>query len=270
VTTTRPRHRELVEQYATSPNDAAELLDMLGLSEASPQPVVEKPADTRPPKRCNQCQRLWPATEYYRDAGARDGLLSVCKRCNCRASKRARLKRAQTITVTEKWCSRCEQTLPADAFGQDKTRPSGLNHYCRQCLNEAQRARRTKPGPSHTGARAVGRPITHECGTRAAYDRHRSRGEEPCEACTAANTEDSSVRKAAYRALIAKHRDEFTRLVAEARAADPCEHAGGPARSQWRYRTRYLAMTRLREAHPEEYQHLLLGQAVKTNGREAA
>jgi hypothetical protein len=36
-------------------------------------------------------------------------------------------------TKTEKRCGRCEQTLPADAFGRDRSKRDGLQSYCSGC-----------------------------------------------------------------------------------------------------------------------------------------
>lgn len=38
-----------------------------------------------------------------------------------------------TMTRTEKKCSRCQETKPADQFGNNKASPDGLTYYCKPC-----------------------------------------------------------------------------------------------------------------------------------------
>lgn len=59
-------------------------------------------------------------------------------------------------------CARCERTLPATAFTPDKRSQSGLQSWCRSCVNSYQRQRRTYPPCPGCGQR---RPPAERCGT---------------------------------------------------------------------------------------------------------
>lgn len=61
------------------------------------------------------------------------------------------------------------------------------------------------------------RPITHPCGTDAAYYRHHRNGEVPDQACCDAHARTRRARYRAIQQLIARHRDEFDALVEAAR-----------------------------------------------------
>lgn len=37
-----------------------------------------------------------------------------------------------------KLCTKCKETKPETAFGKDRSRPDGLQHYCRTCCNAYQ------------------------------------------------------------------------------------------------------------------------------------
>lgn len=37
---------------------------------------------------------------------------------------------------TEKYCKRCDQTLPVDSFTPSKARYDGLQNYCRECMKK--------------------------------------------------------------------------------------------------------------------------------------
>lgn len=39
-------------------------------------------------------------------------------------------------TITEKYCSRCQQRLPITKFGNNKARKDGVSTYCKQCTSE--------------------------------------------------------------------------------------------------------------------------------------
>lgn len=47
-------------------------------------------------------------------------------------------------SVTTKLCRHCDQELPASEFTRDRTRPDGLDPYCRSCSAEKYAARRAQ------------------------------------------------------------------------------------------------------------------------------
>ena len=83
----RDRARRIVQRIAGQ--DAAELLDMLGL--ALPTAADESPPPP-PGKVCSTCQTRKPATDFYPRASARDGLYSQCKPCHNASKARSARK----------------------------------------------------------------------------------------------------------------------------------------------------------------------------------
>lgn len=45
-----------------------------------------------------------------------------------------------SVSATEKWCSKCGETKPLTEFGFDRNRKDGRNLRCKPCVNEASRA----------------------------------------------------------------------------------------------------------------------------------
>ncbi len=85
-------------------------------------------------------------------------------------------------------------------------------------------------------------PAAHACGTYAAYQRHRKRGEQPCDPCKQANT--------------AYARDRRTR--SEVRRDDAL--AGAARRRAYR---------RLADAHPAEFRRLYVEETIRGHAQSA-
>lgn len=98
------------------------------------------------------------------------------------------------------------------------------------------------------------------CGTRAAYTRHKRRGEQPCEPCRRANVADgkpariaySIARQRAYSALRELHRQEFIEILAVERAAEPVAGTQDE-RNLIRSRTEQRALRELSRRHAAEF-----------------
>lgn len=92
------------------------------------------------------------------------------------------------------------------------------------------------------------------CGTSAAYARHRAHGEEPCDACPAANAAakrgqgHSRARDRARTALVHRYPDEYAELVAS-RPGD---------QRRWD-----KARADLARRHPEEFRQLMTDEFVR-------
>lgn len=120
---------------------------------------------------------------------------------------------------------------------------------------------------------ASGQAKLKPCGSRAAYQRHLRRGEEPCDACRLANNAEhrvarsaySAARTRAYFALRAFHLEEFARLVAEEVAKEP---VAGPRKQRNQVRTRVTqrALRRLARAHRDQYAALLERERAAAGG----
>lgn len=74
------------------------------------------------------------------------------------------------ITVTEKRCSKCREVKPAADFPRDKSRTTGLNRWCRQCVRrkdskpERVEARRAFEHTQKGKARRLAQPEKFKAG----------------------------------------------------------------------------------------------------------
>jgi hypothetical protein len=121
-----------------------EKLEALGILGPSVKPAPGAP-NGKPgaQKRCKQCGKIKPITEFYEHAHYRDGHKDTCKACE-RARQRRRWKqnvegnRTQgakaPATPAEKTCSKCGQTKPAAEFSR-----SGAGSQCKTCVAEYQK-----------------------------------------------------------------------------------------------------------------------------------
>src|SRR5574343_22553 len=50
------------------------------------------------------------------------------------------------VVMTKK-CSGCQVVKPLDSFGKNKYSPDGKHHYCKECANARQKAKRPKSSP---------------------------------------------------------------------------------------------------------------------------
>ncbi|SCL28931.1 hypothetical protein GA0070624_3787 [Micromonospora rhizosphaerae] len=93
-------------------------------------------------KKCPQCERLLPATEFHRNRRRADGLAYYCKACAAARSEASRRKRGigvqkkPSVPVPDglKWCPDCDQVKPLDEFPRTK-KTSGRHSYCKPCHN---------------------------------------------------------------------------------------------------------------------------------------
>jgi len=98
-------------------------------------------------RTCQRCKQDLPASAFGKTSGRRDGLHTHCREC-CKLRHRAtpgygrRPVRCTTdVLPGQKGCPKCNQSLPLSAFGADRSRPSGLHCYCKECINVAARSR---------------------------------------------------------------------------------------------------------------------------------
>ncbi|MFI9528336.1 endonuclease VII domain-containing protein [Micromonospora rosaria] len=94
-------------------------------------------------KRCPQCERVLPATEFHRNRRRPDGRAFYCKACASIRSAASRRQRGTAATqkrpsvpvpAGQKWCPDCDQVKPLDDFPRT-TKPSGRHSYCKPCHN---------------------------------------------------------------------------------------------------------------------------------------
>ncbi|SNT08248.1 hypothetical protein SAMN05443665_1015136 [Actinomadura meyerae] len=128
--------------------------------------AAKDPYANSSPKRCPDCSRELPRSEFSRDATAADGLTGVCRDC-CRekdARKRARNKTRNASAdpyadPSSKRCPDCGRDLPRREFSRNATQADGLHTVCRSCHSlrvvEWQRANPGKKADRNARRRAA-------------------------------------------------------------------------------------------------------------------
>jgi hypothetical protein len=101
-------------------------------------------------KECNICHRILTVAQFYKKSRSKDGLSSNCIECELKLTKERRLKRKKTRKKTvipeEKFCKKCQRTLPSSKFHKNCDSSDGLARYCGECKNKMHKEYRSKPG----------------------------------------------------------------------------------------------------------------------------
>jgi hypothetical protein len=100
-------------------------------------------------KRCSRCRRHLPVSAFGVRRASSDGLQNYCRACFsawAREHRPRKTKDVPQVAAGEKWCRRCEQAKPVDAFARNATTTDGLQAYCRTCAAADYRARREALG----------------------------------------------------------------------------------------------------------------------------
>ncbi len=87
-------------------------------------------------KICTKCGEEKPFANFNKDKAKKDGHNSHCNLCRSKYMKRRHsqlLSRPLAPHTKEKYCPKCEQVRPAEAFTNNPATASGLNGYCRRC-----------------------------------------------------------------------------------------------------------------------------------------
>lgn len=102
-------------------------------------------------QRCRKCLELLGCAAFRRSSSRTEGISSVCRKCEQAAEKEAHLGRTPTSPV-QKFCTRCAQTLPADAFHKNRRTGTGLSVYCKGC-NRLRQKEYTRQVPDQSLSR---------------------------------------------------------------------------------------------------------------------
>jgi hypothetical protein len=98
--------------------------------------VVDIPiVDDTKEKFCLRCESVKPFSQFYNDAGTRDGLNSNCKACKWEQKKKAKEVRKST-TITHKICAKCETNRPIKEFQVYVSNADGFKTWCAFCLQK--------------------------------------------------------------------------------------------------------------------------------------
>lgn len=92
-------------------------------------------------RRCPQCGRDLPISEFHSNRRRPDGLSYYCKQCANARLEISRRKRgvkprkqsATAVPIGMKWCPDCDQVKPVAEFARTKRKTSGLHSYCKSC-----------------------------------------------------------------------------------------------------------------------------------------
>lgn len=101
-------------------------------------------------KRCRDCGKVKPASEFWKRKQSPDGLALYCKECfglrnadsyrgrQGQAGKETRpYRRRQVVPPGMKFCPKCDEVKPVAAFGRNRSAQDGLTSYCLPCHNVA-------------------------------------------------------------------------------------------------------------------------------------
>jgi hypothetical protein len=105
-------------------------------------------------KTCRDCDLTKPLSEFPRNRSRPDGHGIYCKLCFAvryrehRERKAARegreIREIRRVPAGTKYCPRCEQTLPLDAFARNRASADGATWYCKPCHNAVSKANRER------------------------------------------------------------------------------------------------------------------------------
>lgn len=108
-------------------------------------------------KRCRDCGKVKPATEFWRRKQSPDGLALYCRECfglrNAAsyrgglavAGKKARpYRRYSAVPAGTQYCANCGQTKPLSEFGRNSAKKSGRANYCKPCHNKVMAENKQK------------------------------------------------------------------------------------------------------------------------------
>jgi hypothetical protein len=115
-------------------------------------------------KFCKRCRMPKEPGAFGKNRRQPDGLTVWCRKCLAEkaADRRARGEKTSTgrprmprTTVSEKLCSRCNETRPASAFNSATYSPDGLQRWCKACRAERKRELRLLKAGGDTAGECV-------------------------------------------------------------------------------------------------------------------
>jgi len=98
-------------------------------------------------KACRSCARELSASQFPAHPGRPGGLSSDCKQCLAEKRRMRAFRAAHRqplVVVSEKTCSACGETKPAEAFYQQVVNRDGLAYSCKPCSYARHSAARKK------------------------------------------------------------------------------------------------------------------------------
>ena len=92
--------------------------------------------------KCSWCQKVLPATSFYKRKNTKTGHYSYCKACAASPKRKAAVvkygaakysRRDELMMSGKKKCPHCSRILPLDDFYKDPRKPTGRYSYCKLC-----------------------------------------------------------------------------------------------------------------------------------------
>ena len=94
--------------------------------------------------KCLGCGVLRPSAWFSKRSG-KTGLFTRCRPCKAlytrTLAERHQSERRSAAPVTNKWCSACKRTLPAESFAISTASKDGYQSRCKECKNSDGAAR---------------------------------------------------------------------------------------------------------------------------------
>jgi|ERR1017187_820424 hypothetical protein len=95
-------------------------------------------------KICSKCKTKKSSSEFYKNAGNKDGLNCCCKECELKAGSIRYGKnctRKIIVIPKSKTCPKCNKEKPKTAFYKNDGREDGLDSICKECKSICARER---------------------------------------------------------------------------------------------------------------------------------
>lgn len=88
-------------------------------------------------KYCTRCRTDKATTDFARCAAKKDGLSVWCRMCHQAYNRERALRLAESPPEppAHKVCGRCLRLLPSSEFSPNSWNSTGLQSYCRACVN---------------------------------------------------------------------------------------------------------------------------------------
>ena len=104
------------------------------------KPIVSPPPDTpEGHRRCGRCEAVKPLGDFYffRSGKLAGTPYTTCKACADESTRKSRVRLTSQVArpvAVEQACCRCGLTKPASCFQRQRSRTTGLQPNCKECV----------------------------------------------------------------------------------------------------------------------------------------
>ena len=89
---------------------------------------------------CGGCKNNLPIEKFGKSSSRYNGVSVACKSCSRDRVAKCRAKRASTVCVTHKTCSKCKLFLDCYDFCKKRNEVDGLDVFCKQCKKKIKKS----------------------------------------------------------------------------------------------------------------------------------